>query len=291
MADATTLRFRSTLQALRERVRRTQAKLSRATARAPSDRASTGPSIRPASPRGEDLETPFVERRVRFDKRTLGLFVRPYSLDGRAADLIFRREGLMRLPGHLTPRIIFDVGAGIGLSTIYFALRYPQATVYAFEPHPGYLALLKRNVERHCLNVQVLGRGLADHTGRLTLVRPADAFHGGRLVRTIPSGEAEEAIFTAPVTSVGDALRVLQLDGVDVLHLNAPGTELAVLHGIPDNVRSSVQAYLGTLHGADDWDVCAGLSRTHSIAMNRSLEHAHTPFLAVRKDLTVRSLS
>jgi FkbM family methyltransferase len=49
-----------------------------------------------------------------------------------------------RLP--FAPRRILDLGANIGVSVLYFKLRYPQAVVEAVEASPRMFALLARNV-------------------------------------------------------------------------------------------------------------------------------------------------
>jgi len=41
---------------------------------------------------------------------------------------------------------IIDIGAYIGISTLYFAARYPQAKILAVEPDPNNYACLKQNL-------------------------------------------------------------------------------------------------------------------------------------------------
>ncbi len=43
--------------------------------------------------------------------------------------------------------VIFDCGANIGVSVLYFKALYPESTIIAFEPNPNLFALLKKNVE------------------------------------------------------------------------------------------------------------------------------------------------
>ena len=43
------------------------------------------------------------------------------------------------------PRVIFDLGANIGLSTIYFAAKYPDAMIYSIEPDVENFYLLEQN--------------------------------------------------------------------------------------------------------------------------------------------------
>lgn len=44
------------------------------------------------------------------------------------------------------PSLIIDAGANIGFASIYFAAKYPSATIYAVEPDPSNFERLKRNV-------------------------------------------------------------------------------------------------------------------------------------------------
>ena len=57
-----------------------------------------------------------------------------------------------------TPKpLIFDVGAHIGLSTLYFKDRYPQAKILAFEPNPKTAKILKLNIkDNHLENIKVI---------------------------------------------------------------------------------------------------------------------------------------
>jgi FkbM family methyltransferase len=42
--------------------------------------------------------------------------------------------------------VIFDLGAHIGLSTLYFKSLYPKSTITCFEPNPNVIELLKENI-------------------------------------------------------------------------------------------------------------------------------------------------
>lgn len=58
---------------------------------------------------------------------------------------IFLEESYKFHPGDYLIRTIFDLGANIGLASIYFAIQYPNAAIYAFEPDPQNFSLLKKN--------------------------------------------------------------------------------------------------------------------------------------------------
>ena len=70
--------------------------------------------------------------RVRFAGRTLGLSVRGGSTDTERAKQILHKQGIYALPDVVRPRLIADVGAGVGLASVYFSVRYPQAAIYCF---------------------------------------------------------------------------------------------------------------------------------------------------------------
>jgi FkbM family methyltransferase len=61
--------------------------------------------------------------------------------------------------------VIIDVGAHIGLATLYFKKLYPQAKVIAIEPHPVSFKLLEKNIAENyledvtCINGAVVGAG------------------------------------------------------------------------------------------------------------------------------------
>ncbi len=72
--------------------------------------------------------------------------------------------------------VVLDVGANIGLFTCLMAkLAGPKGKVYAFEPEPKNLELLRENVSRNGLNnVVVLRKGLSDKPG-VSKVAPGGA--------------------------------------------------------------------------------------------------------------------
>ncbi|HZC80198.1 MAG TPA: hypothetical protein VE222_00515, partial [Nitrospiraceae bacterium] len=46
---------------------------------------------------------------------------------------------------NITPRLIIDGGANVGYAAIFFARRYPHASIVAVEPEPQNFRLLERN--------------------------------------------------------------------------------------------------------------------------------------------------
>ena len=78
--------------------------------------------------------------------RRLIVEVRDGTTDRDLVGMILHRRGVYALPRRVEPQVIWDVGANIGIASVYFAAMYPRAEVYCFEPLGDNLELLQRNV-------------------------------------------------------------------------------------------------------------------------------------------------
>ena len=47
----------------------------------------------------------------------------------------------------ISPKVICDVGANIGATSVYFALNYPNSSIFSFEPTSINFNLLKKNIK------------------------------------------------------------------------------------------------------------------------------------------------
>lgn len=84
-------------------------------------------------------------------------------------DEIFTAESYLQ--GGITLRedaIVFDVGANIGMFSLFVGARCPSAQVFAFEPVPDVCEVLRRNVARHGTRTTLLPYGLSDRRQEIT---------------------------------------------------------------------------------------------------------------------------
>jgi FkbM family methyltransferase len=145
---------------------------------------------------------------------------------------------------------IIDIGANIGIFTLFAKLKNPQAVVHAFEPIPETYAVLKRNVELHRLaGVQahpfaIGARPAAQRTftyypnmaGNSTAT-PAIKKNQVDALRQGLGKELTEFLFrpetrTASVQTLSGFLRDQGILSVDFLKIDTEGDELEVLRGI-----------------------------------------------------------
>ena len=89
----------------------------------------------------------------------------------QVANSIFAGTTYPTIPFVTGVKTIVDIGANVGAASVYFAIAYPEAQVYAFEPGSAPFSLLQQNVEP-LRNVTVFPFGLYSREQTLSL------FHG-----------------------------------------------------------------------------------------------------------------
>jgi FkbM family methyltransferase len=70
-----------------------------------------------------------------------------------------------------SPRIIVDVGANIGMTSIYFAHKYPEAKIFAIEAEASNFAVLSRNVQ-HYPKIIPIHAALWSRDGEISVSQP-----------------------------------------------------------------------------------------------------------------------
>lgn len=229
------------------------------------------------------------EMRVRTMGTHVDLWVRTGTTDLDLLGMILGKESMYKLPESVEPKVIFDIGANIGIASVYFAMRYPKATIYSFEPLPENQLLLKRNTEIFS-NIHIMPFGLSDKAGTFTycMSNNANSYGGGTFCNV---GHDPERSIELPVKTAAAVIKDLGIDQVDVLKMDTEGSEFAILQGIPENIVTTAQAYIGELHGIGDWQFCEKLSKTHEVGVDKRFNARCFPFLAVRKDLACSAVA
>jgi FkbM family methyltransferase len=122
--------------------------------------------------------------------------------------------------------LIVDAGANIGLATLFFKHRYPDARVLAFEPEPDTFAMLRRNVSgNHLSDVSLFQLALGRDIGSVRLQGSP-----GNLGTTTMDG-----VWVDPPTDrLVEVARLSSFieEPVDMLKLDIEGAEQAVLEDL-----------------------------------------------------------
>ncbi len=124
-----------------------------------------------------------------------------------------------------TPKIIVDAGANIGLSSIYYANRYPSAEIIAIEPEISNFAMLERNVRPYG-QITPIHAALWNHEGLIHLSGPLG--EQGQWNKwgttTIENGPGEQV----QAVSVRSLIDQFRLSRIDLLKVDIEGSEVEV---------------------------------------------------------------
>lgn len=165
---------------------------------------------------------------VKFGERTLPFRCFDTNL-GRTVNAEILSGQIYRWPdGIPAPKVIVDVGANVGAAALFFAMSFPQARVFAFEPAPDCHPLLLQNL-KDLPNVRVEPYGLFDRDLRRRL------FVGAQDAVTSSLGQSAYNTAEGPEVELrhaAQALFDLKLTGMDCLKLDTEGSEVPILEAL-----------------------------------------------------------
>ncbi len=120
------------------------------------------------------------------------------------------------------PRTIIDGGANIGLSSAYFAHRYPEASIVSIEPSSGNFQMLLKNTDS-LKRVQGLNKGIWNRDALLSITNTSD--HDNAFMVT-EAGDTDQNTF--PAVSIGSIMKDKGWEYIDILKLDIEGSEKEV---------------------------------------------------------------
>lgn len=191
---------------------------------------------------------------------------------------IYARNGIT-LPARAR---VVDVGANIGLFSLFVKLECSSAQLYSFEPAPELFRLAQRNLARFGADVRLFPVGLSDCEKKLEFTyypgySILSGFHAtpaqDREVlatgvknqlqsaaphRTVPAQNMIDALvgkklegaerYECPLISFSDFLRNERLEAVDLLKVDAERCELEIFAGIADHDWSKIRQLVVEAH-------------------------------------------
>lgn len=136
---------------------------------------------------------------------------------------------------------IFDVGANVGMASLYFHHRYPGATIYAFEPDPDTFAVLAARVS-HIPTIIPVQIALSNQKGRMPFYAHHTSSLGGSLVQR-SSEQKPVSVATSTIHAIADEFGIRS---IDLLKFDIEGGERALFAETDDRVRC--RRIIGEVH-------------------------------------------
>lgn len=150
----------------------------------------------------------------------------------------------------LQPKVIYDLGANVGIASLLFGSRSPGATVYGFEPLPENLEVCALNFRNLPKPSQVFPWAVGAASGTAVFDCLNDS-RGGRLESSPhdpnlkSTGKLEVQVY-----SISDLVTQKGLLPPDFLKIDVEGAELDVLKGLEQQHQMVKWIYIET-HGDD----------------------------------------
>jgi len=146
--------------------------------------------------------------------------------------------------------VVYDIGANAGFFTLLASkLAGPSGKVYAFEPLPRNLAVLREHVRLNgAENVEVMPLAISDRAGMARFATADDPAMGGL---------SERGVLEVDTTSL-DTIRGT-IAPPSFIKMDIEGAEYAALSGAMEVLRTAKPVILLSAHGYVQHERCTGL--------------------------------
>lgn len=195
------------------------------------------------------------------------------------AKKLLKRESEYWLPPAFTPRSILDLGANIGIASIDFALRYPQASIIALEPVAANFQLLQKNISDFP-NIRALNVAVGSQNERAALRGAGQSFQTQPVSPATRRSGREEIT----VRDLNGLLQELGVAQIDLIKIDVEGAEYAVLTSLNPDVLRGVRWIVGELHGERDFALLDYLSTWFEIDGRKTITKDCWKFHAVNRE-------
>lgn len=173
------------------------------------------------------------------------------------------------------PRVIFDLGANLGFIAVSFAVRYPRARIFCFEPDPENFAELIANTSPFP-NIRCSPYAIGARNEIRSFYK-SSIFHMRNSLVARPGNSDRIEV---SVISLEEALARAGVERVDLLKFDVEGAEAEIFSSF--SRWSALRALVGELHpylwrGNEEAQLLATLREHYAITVRK--EHGKT-FLA-----------
>jgi amino acid adenylation domain-containing protein/FkbM family methyltransferase len=217
---------------------------------------------------------------------------------------IFEQEGYLRHGVTIADGdCVFDVGANIGLFTLFVHQHCRGARVFSFEPSPPTFAVLKANVEMHAPNTRPYQCAVSDKPGtaEFTFYPKVSASSGlyanveedagvtrafienqgelGRYAEELLEGRFEAVRYECWLRTLSEVIAEEGVERIDLLKVDVEKSELDVLRGLSVKDWTKVQQVVLEVHDTGGrLEAVTSLLNQHGfeVAVDQHLMFGHT---------------
>lgn len=145
-----------------------------------------------------------------------------YLRKGTTDILIFNQVFIKRaydVKVNFKPKIIFDLGANIGLVSIFYKSKFPNAIIVAIEPEKSNYFLLKKNLEKY-KNITSINTAVWSSNSYLKIINQNERNWGFQVKL---ANKKDEKSFKA--LDIPSLLKIINKEQIDILKIDIEGSE------------------------------------------------------------------
>jgi FkbM family methyltransferase len=171
------------------------------------------------------------------------------------------------------PQVIYDIGANIGIASLFLATHYPESRYYGFEPVPSNCELCAANYT-NLVGAQVFPWAVGRQSGVAQFEFEESDLRGGHIFEARrDEGRNRSQRISVNVVSIADLVSKQQLPPPDFLKVDVEGAEIEVLEGIGP-VISQVKRMLVETHSLELQVQCLDWLKEHGFVIHSLVEAA-----------------
>lgn len=165
--------------------------------------------------------------------------------DENFGDQVYKFDSKKKSP------VIFDIGAHIGISTLYFKSIFPDSEIHCFEPNPELVEVLNENILINGLeNIEVHEVAISNREGnaKLYIDTSVDKWHSNSSL--LIGGWTKKEILT-PIEVKLEILSKYLIDEVDMLKIDVEGHEYHIVQEIQNELNNVLNIAIEIHPGQD----------------------------------------
>ena len=168
---------------------------------------------------------------------------------------------------NFNPKLILDLGANLGATSMFFAINYPKARIFSFEPTEMNFRWLQKNTEAF-KNITRIKKGAYFKDTKAKIF--VDSENGGRnsIYKDWTKSDKYELV---ELINLGKFLESQNLASkIDILKIDTEGCEIDILSSINHHLKKIQVIYL-EYHGTSDEEVILEiLSESHIVKQKKA---------------------
>ena len=169
------------------------------------------------------------------------------------------------------PKTIVDIGAHVGSASRYFKHLFPDAQIYAFEPHPLSYKILEKNCSQWD-DIHIFNVGLGDEDEDIRLY---EGQYNAMQASTLPSEiENREHFYDINILNAEQVFQDQNIEKIDILKIDTEGVEVPILRAIEHRILST-DIVLLEYHSEEDRKILDGMMGEQKLLYHADVMEPH----------------